>query len=276
MSHKSHETREQSQTMDLTVDDKTVYAATGGRSINPTLPSIVLLHGAAMDHTVWVLPIRYFARHHRNVLAIDLPGHGRSEGPPLESIGAIADWVVRLLDTVKVDKAALAGHSMGSLPALEAAGRYPERVRSLALLGTSVPMPVTDQLLGAAEANNHAAFDILTIWGHSRSSQLGGNSNPGMWMLGGGVKLLERSAPSTLFNDLRACNEYGDGVDSAARITCPTLLILGNNDTMTPMRSAKSLSAIITGARTVVLDGCGHSMLAERPNEVLDALIEIL
>jgi pimeloyl-ACP methyl ester carboxylesterase len=100
--------------MEIAVDGKAVFAATGGRSFDPALPSLAFVHGAAMDHTVWALQTRYFAHHGRNVLAVDLPGHGRSDGPALDSIGALADWLARLLDALGVERAALAGHSMGS------------------------------------------------------------------------------------------------------------------------------------------------------------------
>ena len=125
--------------MEFSVDDKSVFAATGGRPFDPALPSIVFVHGAAMDHTVWALQTRYFAHHGRNVLAIDLPGHGRSAGPALADIGAMADWVIRALDALGIETAKLVGHSMGSLVVLEAAARHPKRVTGLALLGTSVP-----------------------------------------------------------------------------------------------------------------------------------------
>jgi pimeloyl-ACP methyl ester carboxylesterase len=259
--------------MEFSVDDKSVFAATGGRPFDPALPSIVFVHGAAMDHTVWALQTRYFAHHGRNVLAIDLPGHGRAEGPALADMGAMADWVIRVLDALGIETAQLVGHSMGSLVALEAAARHPERVTGLALLGTSVPMPVADALLAAAEADHHSAFDMVTLWGHSRDGQVGGNRAPGLWMTGGGLRLLERSAPGVMHAALTACNDYRDGLESAKKIACPTLLLLGDRDAMTPPKVAKSLAEAITGSKTVVLAGCGHMMTAEQPDQVLDALI---
>ena len=223
--------------MEITVDDKAVFAAAGGRPFDPAQPTVVFVHGAGMDHTVWALQTRYFAWHGRNVLALDLPGHGRSAGPPLASIGALADWLVRLLDSLAVEGAALAGHSMGSLVVLDAAGRHPGRVSALALLGTSVPMPVAEPLLSAAEAADHAAFDMITIWGHSRDGQVGGNRAPGLWMTGGGVRLLERSAPGVLHASLKACKDYADEVETARNVVCPTLLVLGGRDVMTPVNA---------------------------------------
>jgi len=262
--------------MEFTVDDKAVFAATGGRPFDPAQPTVVFIHGAALDHTVWALQTRYFAHHGRNVLALDLPGHGHSAGPPLSTMADMADWLIRALDALAVESAQLVGHSMGSLVALEAAARHPERVTGLALLGTSVPMPVTDALLSAAEAGDHAAFDMVTLWGHSRDGQVGGNRAPGLWMTGGGLRLLERSGEGVMFSAMTACNDYAHGLDSAAEVRCPTLLVLGDRDAMTPPRAAKPLAEAIPGAKTVVLAGCGHMMMAEQPDQVLNALISHL
>jgi pimeloyl-ACP methyl ester carboxylesterase len=259
--------------MEFTVEDKAVFAATGGRPFDPALPSIVFVHGAAMDHTVWALQTRYFAHHGRNVLALDLPGHGRSAGPPFDAMADMADWVSRVLDALAIESAQLVGHSMGSLVVLEAAARHPKRVTGLALLGTSVPMAVTDALLSAAEAGDHSAFDMVTLWGHSRDGQVGGNRAPGLWMTGGGLRLLERSGEGVMYAAMKACNDYTQGLDSAKTVQCPALLVLGDRDAMTPPKAAKALAEAIPDSKTVVLKGCGHMMMAEQPDQVLDALI---
>jgi pimeloyl-ACP methyl ester carboxylesterase len=260
--------------MDITVDGKRAFAATGGQPFEAGKPAIVFVHGGGLDHTVWALQTRYFAYHGHNVLAVDLPGHGKSEGPAFDSVSEMADWVMRLLDALEVETAALVGHSMGSLVAFDAAARYAERATALALLGTSIPMPVASPLLSAAEANKHAAFDMVTLWGHSRDGQVGSNRAPGLWMTGEAVRLLERSEPGVLHAALTACNDYTDGLSLAGQITCPTVLVLGDRDAMTPVRAAKPVAEAIAGARVVVLQGCGHMMMAEQPDQVLDALID--
>ncbi len=262
--------------MELNVDGHRVYAATGNKPLDPELETVVFVHGAGMDHTVWVLPTRYFARHRRNVLAVDLPGHGRSDGPLLPTVEEMADWIVSLLDVAKLTKAAVVGHSMGSLVSLAAAARHRERVRALVMIGTSVPMPVTDLLLSSAEANDHSALDMLNVWGHSRSAHLGRNSTPGMWMMGCGLRLLERAGKGVVHNDLRACNQYLAGLEDAEEVHCPALLILGSRDSMTPPRGAKAIAKAIPEAETVVLPGAGHALLAERPDPVLDELIRVV
>jgi pimeloyl-ACP methyl ester carboxylesterase len=257
--------------MELSVDGRRVYVGTG--SGHGREAPILFVHGAGMDHTVWVMPTRYFARHGRRVLAPDLPGHGASEGPPFDSIEAIADWLECLLDAAGVESAAVAGHSMGALAALAFASRHASRCRAVALLGPSLPMPVSDRLLDAARANDASAIEMANAWSHSAHGRMGGNDDPGRWMLGLGERLLERAAPGVFHADLAACNAFrADGLD----VSVPTLVVVGEADQMTPPKAGLSLAARIANARTVRLPGCGHSMLAEQPNQVLDALIGIL
>jgi pimeloyl-ACP methyl ester carboxylesterase len=262
--------------MELSVAGHRVYAGTGGRAFDPDIPLIVFLHGAGLDHTVWALPARYFAHHDKAVLAVDLPAHGKSTGKALTSVAAMADWVVKLLDEVGAEKAALAGHSMGALVALEAAARHGGRVRALALMGAAPKMPVHPDLLAAAEADAHVAFDLMTSWGFGPSGQLGGARVPGTWLMGGGERLLERIAPGVLHADLAGCNAYAGGMAAAAKVACPTVVIMGGEDRMTPARAGAKLAAAIPGAQSVVIPVCGHMMLAEKPDESLDALRRVL
>ncbi len=262
--------------MKITVDNNPAYIYTGAREFVPEQPSVVFIHGNGLDHSVWLLQSRYFAHHQRNALAVDMPGHGRSGGSALENITDMADWIIDVLDAIGVDKAAIVGHSMGSLVSLEAAARHPDRVSRLALIATAVPMPVSDPLLDAARNNEHSAFDMINLWGHSQHGQMGGNQAPGMWMSGSAIRLLERSGPGVLFAGLNACNEYKHGMESAARVQCPTLMILGRLDMMTPTRIARKLEQAIPDVRCEVLDNCGHLVMAEKPNQVLDLLIDFL
>jgi len=260
----------------LEINGNTAYVATGNRTPDPTKATVLFVHGTGQDHSIWVLPTRYFARHDRNAIAVDLPGHGRSGGNPLETIEAIADWLIEVLDAVGLDRAAIVGHSLGSLAAIAAAARHPDRVRAIALVGSTLPMPVSEVLLEAAKNNRHEAIDMLTIWGYSKSAQLGGSPTPGLWMLGSGLRLMERAGPDVIYTDLKACNEYVDGGAQAAAVQCPALLILGERDMLTPPRTAKHLAETLPGAETVILEGCGHAMLAERPDPVLDQLIRVV
>ena len=260
--------------MYLEVEGAKTYVYTGAQAFNADQPSILFVHGAACDHTVWVLQSRYFAHHRYNALAVDLPGHGRSEGKACESIEAYADWVVKVLDGLEIEKAVVVGHSMGALVTIECAARHPQRISHLGLVGISTPMLVSDVLLDAAEANDHSAFDMVNIWGHTLG-HIGGHRAPGMWMMGSTVRLLERSGPGVMHNDLKACNDYDLG-DSAKKIGCRTLLLLGELDMMSPPKRAQNLIADLQEAEVREVASSGHMIMAERPDEVLDGLIKLV
>jgi pimeloyl-ACP methyl ester carboxylesterase len=262
--------------MNFEVAGKRAFAYTAAHELDAAKPTVVFVHGAGLDHSWFGLQSRYFGYHGSNVLALDLPGHGRSEGPALESIEAMADWVCEVLKKTGVAKASVVGHSMGSLVALEFAARHPAQAERIALIAVAVPMKVADPFLEAARKNDYAAFDMHTIWGHAAQVPLGANPNPGMWMYGDTLARLERLAPGVLYSGLKASNDYAAGLESAAKVKCPALLILGRRDVMTPPKTTQQLQQRIARARTVEIGTSGHSLMAEAPDATLDALIEFL
>jgi len=262
--------------MQLAVDGKRVFAGTGGREHEPRLAGIVLVHGAGMDHSVFALQARALAHHGRNVLALDLPGHGGSDGPALDSVAALAEWVLRAASAAGIERLRLAGHSMGALVALEAAARGAERVEALALLGFVPEMRVHPDLLAAARAGSHGTVELMTSWSLSAQAQLGANPAPGLWLGGGVLRLLERADPKSLAADLAACDAYRDAGAAAAQVRCPTLLLLGGDDRMTPASRARPFAERFADARITVLPRVGHSMTAEDPVAVLAAMRTVL
>jgi pimeloyl-ACP methyl ester carboxylesterase len=258
--------------MRFQVNGNEVYAATGGREFVLKLPLVVFLHGAGFDHTAWQLLARWFAHRGAAVLAPDLPGHGASGGAPLRTIGELADWTVALIEAVGAKQATLIGHSMGSLIALETAARFPEKVNALGLICAAAAMRVSPNLLKAAETNDHAAIDMINLWGHGARAGVGGSLAPGMWMVGGAEKVLERAAPGVLFAALSACNDYKEALNSAAKVKAPATVVLGERDLMTPAKSGRELAAALPNARVVTLAGAGHMLMSERPDEVLGAV----
>jgi pimeloyl-ACP methyl ester carboxylesterase len=259
--------------MDLNVDGARVYAATGGRPFDPARPAVLFVHGAGMDHTVWQLPARWFAWHGHSVLAVDLPGHGRSEGPVPESVAELAQWLGRVMDAAGLGRAALVGHSMGGAIALEAAAALPQRVSRIALLGTAAAIPVNAHLLTAAREAPERAYGMMTAWSHGVAAKMGGHPVPGLWMTGGSLALFARNGPGALFTDLTACAAWASGPEAAGRVRCPALVIMAANDIMTPPRNGAELARLIAGSRTVTLPDCGHMLVAEQPDATLDALI---
>lgn len=225
-----------------------------------------------MDHSVWALLARSFAHHGFGVLAPDLPGHGRSAGTPLSSIADLADWTAAFMDAAGVAAARIIGHSMGTLIALETAARHAGKVSGLGLIATAAPMRVSDDLLNAAKADDHAAIDMMSIWGEGYRATLGGSLAPGLWMLGGAERLLERARPGVIFADLSACNAYTNALAAAAKVTVPSIVIQGSRDVMTPFKGGKAIAAAIPGCRLAMIEGAGHMLMSERPEDVLAAL----
>jgi len=255
------------------------YAYTGGKPFDATWPCVVFIHGALNDHSVWTLLARWCAHHGFSVLAVDQPGHGRSAGAPLASVEALADWVLALLDAAGVEKAALVGHSMGSLIALEAAARAPERATRLVMMGTAYPMKVSDALLDAARDTPLKAIDMVNAFAHAGMAAKPSFPGPGAWLHGADRALMRRMQAGqremNLFHhDFSVCDRYTHGIEAAAKVQCPVDFVLGARDQMTsPKQTVDIARALKARVHTVV---AGHALMAEAPDAVLAALRQAL
>ncbi len=247
------------------------WAYTGGVPYDPALPAVLLLHGAAMDHSAWQWQSRYLAHHGFAVVAPDLPGHGRSPGEARTSVEALAEWAADLLAALGRESAYVAGHSLGSLVALELALRHPGRVAGLVLAGASVPMPVGEPFLAAAKDDSPAAHAMQAVWGHARGALLAASAVPGANLLMGGRRLVERAGPGVQHAGLAACHAYAPDPARIESLGLPATVIAGRHDQMTPPRAGEALARRIPKARFVLVDA-GHSMLSEAPREVLAAM----
>ena len=261
--------------MKLQVDGREAYAYTGGKPFDATLPCVVLVHGALNDHTVFTLLARWLAHHGYGVLAVDLPGHVRSAGPALPTIEAMADWLRQLMSAAGVQQAALIGHSMGSLVALEAAARAPESATRLVMLGSCVPMPVPQALLDLSLADTVAAIDRVVAFSISTLATKPGYPGPGVWLHGGSRALMHQvlaaQGDARLFHtDFSACNAYIGGLEAASRVRCPASMVLGQADQMTLPRGAKEVAQRLKAQIHTV--AAGHQLMAEAPDAVLAAL----
>lgn len=262
--------------MELLVNGNKTFCYTGGKTFDPAKPTVVFVHGVLNDHSVWILQTRYFANHGWNVLAPDLPGHCKSAGEPPRSVEDAAAFVLALLDAAGARKAALVGHSFGSLIAMEAAARAPERVSQLVMVGTGYPMKVSPALLEASLNEPPKAIDMVNTFSHSTLAPPPSALGPGTWLYGGSKALMKRVLASNpkvnLFHrGFKACDDYRGGEEAMAKVQCPVLFILGRQDSMTLPKMAQTLQARTRDARTVLVEG-GHQMMAEAPDEVLAAL----
>jgi pimeloyl-ACP methyl ester carboxylesterase len=269
--------------MYITVNGHATYCYTSGKALDAAKPTIVLIHGVLNDHSVWILQSRYLANHGFNVLAVDLPGHGKSAGNCPRSVEEAAAFVIALLDAAQIDKAALVGHSWGSLIALHAASMVPKRVTHLALVATAFPMKVSPALLDAALNSPMKAIDMVNTFSHSTLAPPPSSLGPGTWLYGGSKALMRRVLSQGIQRNPRenvfhlgfsACNDYSKGFEALAHVNtaqAATLFIVGKHDQMTTPKAAQALISAAPMAKVVMLDA-GHQVMSEAPDACLFAL----
>ncbi|AOW15520.1 alpha/beta hydrolase [Hydrogenophaga crassostreae] len=270
--------------MYLTVNNAPTYCYTGGKPFNPAQPTVVFIHGVLNDHSVWILQSRYLAHHGWNVLAVDLPGHCKSEGEAPSSVEQAADFIGALLDAAGVEKAALVGHSWGSLIALEAASRLKDRVSHLALVGTAYPMKVSPALIDASLNDPVKAMTMVNVFSRSTLCAPPSALGPGTWVYGAGMALgrrvLASNADVNVFHrGFVACDTYAGGDAAMQTLTCPVLFLLGAVDQMTTPKAAQGLIKAAQAAgkkHTVVYVPVGHHQMTEAPDATLFALRDFL
>ncbi len=265
------------------------YAYTGTHDLKGDLETIVFVHGASMDHSVWSNQSRYFAYHGYNVVALDLPGHKFSGGEPLSDIVDMATWLNQIIGQIMVQNMGqtmgqatdtayhIVGHSMGALVALEAAARFDHdkaRLNSLSLVGFSYPMSVTPQLMDAAENDPSRAYSMMTEWSHT--SKIGGEPIPGFWSPGMQKSMMENSTPGSIHKNLIACDNYSGGEAAFEKINCPILFISGRKDKMAPAKLAQQEADRNESASITLIPNCGHNIMSESPDGVLGELKQFI
>ncbi len=270
--------------MELLVNGANTYCYTGGKAFDATKPTVVFIHGVLNDHSVWILQTRYMAHHSWNVLAVDLPGHCRSDGEAPASVEVAADFIAALLEAAGVKRAALVGHSWGSLIALEAAARFKERVSHLVLVGTAFPMKVSPALIEASLNEPMKALKMINVFSRSTLAPPPSALGAGTWVYGASMALGRRVLASNpkvnvFHRGFKACDSYANGEAAIGQITCPVLFMLGGEDQMTQPRAAKGLigKARETGKTVQIATlPVGHHQMTETPDETLFAIRDFL
>ena len=252
------------------LENKNIHASDSGQGIDTNKDTIVFLHGSGLSHIVWSLAEQFFSSKNYNVLSIDLPGHGNSDGPCLNSIEKIADWMEKVFDKLKLKNLILVGHSQGCLEILEYSSRYKERLKKLVFVGGSNKMPVHPDLIELAQSGHSDAVKLMMKWGYEGSKKfIGGNPVE---------KIIQspRDISEILAVDLNACNNYSNGSEAAKVIDLPSMLIFGELDKMVNLESGKKFSNLIKNSTTHVIKGCGHMIMIEKAFEMREKILEFL
>ena len=258
--------------MEIEVNGQSAYAATGGKTFDSSLPSVLFVHGSGLDHRSWALQTRWFAYNGYSVLAPDFPGHSLSAGTPLESIEAQGQWLVDFLEAAQIDKVHVVGHSQGFLCALELARIAPDKVKSLSGIGTAAAIPVNPALIETALESTSKAADLMLQWGFGHKAQMGISAVPGMQPIAIGRQIM---SSNPLAVDLQACASYEQGEQVAAALNIPTQLILAGQDKRTPLKAGKALAKTMN-AKVTVIENYGHMLPIEAPKYCLHCLRDFI
>ena len=252
------------------LENKSVYASDAGQELDNKKDTIIFLHGSGLSHIVWSLVEQFFSNKNFNVLSIDLPGHGNSEGPCLNTIEEIAEWLEKVFVKLKLEQVILVGHSQGCLEMLEYLNKYKSRLKKLVFVGGSYKMPVNKELIELAQNGNSDAVKLMMKWGYEGSKKfIGGNP----------VQRIIQSPKDIskiLAVDLVACNNYANGSNAVKAIDCPTMFIIGTLDKMVNIEVGKKFANMVNNSTTHIIDGCGHMIMIEKAFEMREKVLEFL
>ncbi len=256
--------------MDFLIDNKKVFSLDTGENIDTQKETIFLIHGSGQSHVVWSLTSQYLSDQNYNVVTLDLPGHGNSEGESLESIEKMVEWLEKVTLELRINQFSLVGHSQGCLISLEYANKYPKKVKNIIFVAGSYEIPVNKSLIDLALSGNLESLDLMMKWGYGSSKQFIGG-NPLQKILNSAREVRE-----VLAVDLIACNNYKNGINATKKISCPTLFILGDLDKMIRLEKGKQFANLIPNSKIHVIKNCGHMIILEKAFEMREKMVEFL
>ena len=230
-------------------------------------PPVILIHGAGGHHLFWPPQVRRIPN--QRIFAVDLPGHGKSEGLGYHAIDDYAGEIIGFIRALKLNAAVLAGHSMGGAVALKAAIRSPNRVLGLCLVGTGARLRVSPAILQSASDPSTFETAVRLITDNSFAP----DADPRLKGLG--VQRMAETRPSVLYGDLLACDAYS-AADQLSKVSTPTYILCGALDKMVPLKSSEFLRDNITGAKMEILPNAGHMLMLEQPDQTADRLSSFL
>ena len=256
--------------MIIEIENKSVHASDAGQGVDNSKDTIVFLHGSGLSHIVWSLTEQFFSSKNFNVLSIDLPGHGNSEGPCLDSIEKITDWLEKVFEKLNLKNLILVGHSQGCLEAIEYSFKYKKRLKKMVLISGSYRMPVNKDLIDLASNGDSDAVKLMMKWGYEGSKKfIGGNPIE---------RIIQspRDISEILAVDLIACNNYANGFEAAQTINCPIMLVFGELDKMVNLEVGNKFANLVKNSTTHIIPGCGHMIMIEKAFEMREKVLEFL
>ncbi len=252
------------------VQNKKIFASDAGRGLSKDKHTLVLIHGSGLSHIVWSLTEQYLSNQGFNVLSIDLPGHGNSEGNCINTIEKIADWLEEAVISLDLNDLSLIGHSQGCLISQEYAYKYPKRIKKIIFVAGSYKIPVNKDLIGLASAGDMKALNLMMKWGYGDSKRFIGG-NPVQKIINS-----PREVSEILSVDLTACNNYKNGLVASKSVKCPTLFIFGDLDKMITIEKGKEFASLIPNSKTHIIKDCGHMIMYENAFEMREKISEFL
>jgi len=256
--------------LNFLIDNNEVFSVDTGKNFDPKKHSIILLHGSGQSHVVWSLTTQFLSDQNYNVFTLDFPGHGNSEGDSLKTIEEMAEWLEKVIIKIGINNLTLAGHSQGCLVALEYANKFPEKIKNIIFIAGSYEIPVNESLINLAHSGDMESLNLMMKWGYGNSKQFIGG-NPLQKILNSSREVIE-----VLSVDLKACNNYKNGLNAVKKIKCPTFFIFGESDKMIKLEKGKKFSGLLPGSKVHVIKDCGHMIILEKAFEMREKIVEFL
>ena len=228
--------------------------------------TVLFIHGAGGSHLSWRFQIEHLKDKFR-IIAVDLPGHGMSGGEGEETISGHAKCVTALMDALELEDVVLGGHSMGGAIALKIALENPDRLGGLLLVGTGARLRVMPMIFSMIKDDFNAAVEGM-------ASSFFGSAAPEN-IVNEEKRLLAKNSPDVMIRDFTACDSF-DVISELATISLPTLILCGNQDSLTPVKYSEFLHDKIKGSEVVFFDDCGHMPMIERSAEFNEAVASFL
>jgi pimeloyl-ACP methyl ester carboxylesterase len=235
---------------------------TGASGYDPNRPTLVLIHGAGGSSQSFQPQIRGLD-HDLNILALELPGHGRTPGPGKSSIAAYAEWVQEIISGSSIESFYLGGHSMGGAISLEMALRFPDKMEGLILLATGATMAVSSKILTGLKEQPDQTIEKINQWCYPKGTA--------PQLIAQSIQLMKLTPASVILDDFKACNQFHRESEITA-IRVPTLILVGEEDIMTPPDFSHFLHKNIPSSQIAVIPGSGHMIMLEKHQEVNQAV----